>query len=114
MDDRQPMTPEEFDRACRELTTLQPNLSETSGKRSVVRNAEVGGNPASKHIYGMARDFVAGHEEELVQAAIVAQVLGLWYVVHDAGSGDHLHVQGLAPGPIPDWWLGKYAKKTEG
>lgn len=114
MDQRQPMTPEEFDRACRELTTLQPNLSETSGKRSTVRNAQVGGNPYSKHLHGMARDYVAGHTEELNQAAIVAQVLGLWYLVHDTGSGDHLHVQGLPPGEVPEWWTQKYVKRKEG
>ena len=105
---RQPKTPAEFDAACRYIVAACPYLSETSGYRSEARNSFVGGNPASKHLLGMARDFVAPRTEQLQVAAEVAHELGLWFIVHDKGSGDHLHVQGLPPGDPPDWWLAKY------
>ncbi len=113
MAERQPMSPVEFDEACRKLCTLCPNLSESSGKRSVVHNNIVGGHPNSKHLLGMARDFSAGNEEELIEASLLAEVLGLWYVVHTKNSGIHLHVQGLPTGPIPQWWELKYVQRTE-
>ena len=107
MADRHTMTPVEFDAACRELRYHCPYLSETSGTRSKERNAAVGGNPESKHLYGLAKDFV-DEDGEYGSAANVAAELGLWFVVHDKGSGNHLHVQGAAPGPIEAWWLEKY------
>ena len=103
------MTPSEFDAACRQLERKFPDLSATSGRRSVERNAAVGGNPASKHVIGMARDFV-GEMEVMREAALAAGELGLWFVVHDKGSGDHLHVQGLPPGEVPGWWVLKYGE----
>ena len=105
---RQPMTPAEFDAACRELTAHCPWLSETSGRRSSTRNESVGGKPGSKHVLGMARDFV-GTQDEMRQAQIVANRLGFWTLLHDVGSGDHLHVQGLPTGEVPEWWTDKYA-----
>lgn len=109
MPNRHTMTPVEFDAACRELLSQCEYLSETSGTRSEERNAAVGGNPESKHLYGIARDFVANDSAQYYSAAgATARDLGLWFVVHDKGSGDHLHVQGAAPGPIEDWWLEKY------
>ena len=111
-DHRQPMTPAEFDAACRELKRRCPWLSETSGWRSEARNTRVGGNPQSKHMIGMARDFAAESPEGHTQALPVAHGLGLWGMVHDVGSGDHLHVQGLPPGEIPSWWLAKYRKEV--
>ena len=103
-DTRQPMTPEEFDRACRELTRRCPWLSETSGYRSPERNERVGGSDQSKHLLGMGRDF-GGSAEGIRQAARVAVELGLWILIED----DHLHVQGLPPGDVPEWWMLKYA-----
>lgn len=104
---RQPMTPVEFDAACRLLIHRCPWLSETSGRRSAARNAAVGGHAESKHLIGMARDFVSPNTNGLNQAAIKAKDLALWTKVHDVGSGDHLHVQGLPTGPPPSWWLAK-------
>jgi len=107
MADRHTLTPAEFDAACRELQRRCPYLSETSGTRSKERNAAVGGNPESKHLYGLARDFVDEHGR-YVTAERTAIDLGLWFKTHDKGSGNHLHVQGAAPGPIEEWWLEKY------
>ncbi len=102
------MTPAEFDAACRLLIRECPWLSETSGRRSAERNEAVGGHAESKHLLGMARDFVSPSQNGLNQAAIKAQELGLWFKVHDAGSGDHLHIQGLPKGQVHPWWLAKY------
>ena len=107
-EDRQPMTPSEFDDTCRTLERRCPWLWTTSGYRSAERNERVGGHPDSKHVVGMARDYVAASVEKMHDAASVARSLGLWVVVHDAGSGDHIHTQGLPPGPIPAWWRDKY------
>lgn len=108
-DVRRPMTPAEFDAACRELRRRCPFLSETSGARTAARNAAAGGRPDSKHVLGMARDFGADgsaqeRHERLVEASRVALELGLWCLVHDVGKGDHLHAQGLPVGPVPVEW----------
>lgn len=107
---RHPMTPAEFDAACREIEEYFPTLSATSGRRSVERNDQVGGNPKSKHVLGMARDYVAPTLGELHDAHEFAESVGLWGVVHDTGSGDHLHVQGLPVGDPPEWWVAKYGR----
>ena len=101
------LTPAEFDARCRLLIRRAPYLSETSGTRSTVHNAAVGGDTNSKHLFGMARDFVSddGDYSELDELCIA---LGLRYVIHDKGSGNHLHVQGLPPGPIAEWWLARF------
>jgi len=109
IDSRQPFSPAEFDAVCRELRRQCPYLSETSGARSAARNSSVGGNPRSKHVIGMARDFVAPSVAQLKESSIIARKLGMWVVVHDVGSGDHLHTQGLPPGEIPYWWRSKYS-----
>lgn len=105
---REALSPAEFDAACRELWHRCPYLSETSGRRSEARNSMVRGHPNSKHIIGMARDFVAPDQEMMEAACLVAIELGLWAQVHDVGSGNHLHVQGLSPGEVPGWWMNKY------
>jgi len=117
--ERNPMSPEEFDRACRTLVRGCPWLSETSGYRSKGRNEAVGGSPHSKHLLGMARDFAAPSMNGLGQADKFARTLGLWTYIHDVGSGSHLHVQGLAPnskekGDVPDWWMKKYGGVRDG
>ena len=104
MTDRHTMTPVEFDAAKRELLASCPYLSETSGYRSKEHNAAVGGHPESKHLYGLAQDFVDEHHH-YEEPARVAVSLGLWVKVTDG----YLHVQGAAPGPQPWWWRQKYA-----
>lgn len=107
---RSTLTPAEFDARCRELEARHPGLSQTSGRRSTSRNRAAGGKPESKHVLGMARDYVHDDNstEMLHAVATSALGLGLWVEVHDVGSGDHVHVQGLPPGPVPAWWAAKY------
>ncbi len=102
------MTPCEFDAACRELERRAPWLWATSGYRGAEHNADVGGNVMSKHVLGMARDYGAKDQAGLEQGAEAARGLGFWIEVHDVGSGEHVHVQGLEPGAPPSWWLAKY------
>lgn len=109
---RTAMTPEEFDRKCRLLWGECRFLSETSGRRSYKRNERVKGKKKSKHPYGMAKDFAAPSVKQLHKAMGVARQLGFWVQTHDVGSGQHLHVQGLAPGNPPKWWVEKYGKET--
>lgn len=111
---RRCMTPREFDQASNRLMELFPGLSQTSGARSDSRNQRVGGAEGSKHAIRrrVAQDYALENpdgspmtneqRERLIRAC---KVLGFWAVIHDAGSGDHLHTQGLPPGPIPElWW----------
>jgi len=102
------MTPAEFDANCRIFERRCPWLWQTSGYRSPEHNADVGGSALSKHPMGMARDYGAANQDGLDRAAKVALELGFWVVVHDVGSGDHLHLQGLPKGPPDLWWLEKY------
>jgi len=102
------MTPSEFDAACRELVRLEPYLSETSGHRTVARNAQAGGSEVSKHLLGMARDFAADEGHGLQAAETTAEELGMWAGGHDVGSGNHLHCQGLPVGLVQRWWLAKF------
>ena len=97
MSDRQPMTPSEFDAKVRSLMRVCPWLSQTSGWRSEEHNAAVGGSPRSKHMIGMAADFVSS-EYGLSQANDHARALGFWTQVH--GEPPHLHIQGLPPGSV--------------
>lgn len=108
MSDRQPMTPREFDAACRALEHACPFLRQTSGYRNAEHNRRVGGAPQSKHLIAMARDYSADSLEDLYEAMGVARRLGMWVAVHDKGSGMHFHGQGLPPGEIADWWRAKY------
>ena len=103
------MTPMEFDANVRQLTRVCPWLSVTSGYRSEERNSEVGGHPTqSKHLLGMAVDFVSG-ERGLEQGREYARKLGFWTIIH--GDPPHLHVQGLPPDGSEDlsWWFAKYS-----
>ena len=119
--ERKPMSPAAYDAACRELRRRCPWLSETSGARTKARNAAKGGKLESKHVFGghnaVSRDFVADGNATTraarhKQAAAVAVELGMWVLVHDVGTGDHLHTQGLAPGLVPEWWVKEFATET--
>ena len=106
-DPRLPLSPCEFDSMCRRLERIFPDLSQTSGKRSVARNQKVGGNPLSKHLLGMARDYGTDSEPDKAMQdhySTIAISLGLWPLYHD----NHLHIQGLPPGEIPQWWKDRY------
>ena len=115
-DNRQPMTPAEFDAACRELLRRCPFLSETSGHRSQKRNAEVGGSEHSKHLLGMAQDFGLDDPDDpdQMQAANLEAIgLGMWTEPRPHGTGPHLHTQGLPPGPVAEWWMAKYGPEAQ-
>ena len=109
---RRAMTPVEFDANCRLLWGKFQFLSETSGRRSRERNIQVGGKKKSKHAYGMAKDFSAPTNDQLMVAMAYARQLGFRVETHNVGSGQHLHVQGLAPDDPPEWWVEKYGKET--
>jgi len=107
-DIRQPMTPAEFDAACRELEEDWGDLiSVTSGFRSWAHNSVVGGHPESKHPLGMARDYKYHHSE--LDALTFAELKhrGFWAMKYDDWGW---HIQGLAPGPPPEWWVAKYGR----
>ncbi len=109
------MTPAEFDAACRALWRRFVSLSETSGRRTPGRNSDpvVDGLPTSKHLLGMGKDFTArpileGIAEQQYYGRVAAyarEKLGLWVEI----EADHVHVQGLPPGPVLRWWMDKYA-----
>lgn len=69
-----------------------PGLRFTSGYRDPQRNAAAGGVKNSKHLTGQASDFV-GSEEEMQAAAAWAKARGAKVLVHDSGSGRHLHIE---------------------
>ncbi len=100
---REPMTPAEFDAACRDFERRVWSASCTSGRRSVERNRAVDGHPESKHLIGMARDYA--YERDDWQSAFgVAEELGFHTLFYPWGC----HVQGLPVGPLPDWWVAKF------
>lgn len=64
----------------------------TSGYRDPKRNAAAGGVKNSKHLTGQASDLV-GTEEEMQAAAAAARAMGAKTLIHDSGSGRHLHIE---------------------
>ena len=111
--ERVPLSPAEFAAACRMLERRRRDLSLRSGVRTEEHDRSVSGAGAlSKHRrpYAMAHDYTSVHAYEVGSMAAdalvrAAQELGLWAIYHDAGTGAHLHVQGLPPGPAAEGWL---------
>lgn len=69
-----------------------PGLRLSGGHRTVERNREVNGSPTSYHLSGRAADFV-GTQAEMQAGADWANANGAVEVlIHNAGSGTHLHV----------------------
>lgn len=107
---RAPMTPAEFDAAMRRLRNQYTELRTTSRNRY--------GDPG-KHGIDMAEDLTWKDPElglplpeihpDVADVVDFARgILGLWGLYHNAGTGLHFHFQGLAPGPVPEWWAEKY------
>lgn len=69
-----------------------PGLRFTSGYRDPARNKAAGGVENSKHLTGEASDFV-GSESEMEAAAAWARSQGAKVLIHDSGSGRHLHIE---------------------
>ena len=110
MSEKTPFSPAEFDLACRELEQRHPACWATSGYRGMVHNLDVGGHPGSKHTVRpcMARDYTATTGAERLALAQTAGELGLWYESRPHGTGAHVHIQGLPPGPIPHHFKKRY------
>lgn len=71
-----------------------PGARITSGQRTAVHNAAVGGVPNSQHITGTALDFVApGSSLKDVKDYFASKGVNVTVLQHDAGSGMHFHVQ---------------------
>ena len=83
-----------------------PGVRVTSLNRSKAHNAAVNGVPNSQHIgenanESTALDFVApGMTLKQVQAKFAAAGASVKVLRHDAGSGDHFHVQGAKPARV--------------
>lgn len=68
------------------------NLRISGGHRTAARNSAVGGVPNSLHLTGRAADFV-GSSQDMRAALSWARANGAREaLIHDAGSGTHLHV----------------------
>lgn len=68
--------------------------------RTRAHNAAVGGVPNSQHLLGTAIDLVP-NDGDLEGLAMYAQQLGAFgYVTNE---GDHVHLQLLPAGVIPEW-----------
>lgn len=116
-DQRKPMSPAQFDAACRVVEAENPSCWQSSGYRNPVYNMCVpGAQTNSKHamLPVMARDYCALSEAELQAIASSARRQELWVIVHDSGTGRHVHLQGLPTGPTAlDWWR-KHGETRDG
>ena len=98
------MTKTQFKEATNKIGTAFPGLRLTSTFRTEAKNVRVKGHRLSKHQNEMASDFV-GSPEDMQAGLARAHELGLSAKVHDAGSGMHLHTQGMTPGRVTQEWL---------
>ncbi len=106
-DTREPMTPAEFAEACRQFELrFAGGVHQTSGTRSIRGNQDAGGHEQSKHLIGMARDYLIENDgwPLMADALRYTRILGLWVKPYTWG----LHLQGLPPGDVPTWWVAKY------
>jgi hypothetical protein len=64
----------------------------SSGYRDPAHNARVNGVANSRHLLGRAADF-SGSAKEMQEAAAWAKARGAQTLIHNAGSGQHLHLE---------------------
>lgn len=69
-----------------------PGLRFSSGHRTPEQNKRANGVPNSRHLTGKATDF-SGSEKDMQAAAAWAKSQGAKVLIHDAGSGRHLHIE---------------------
>lgn len=75
-----------------QMSSMFPGLKITSGFRDPDHNAAVGGVANSRHLSGEATDWV-GSQKDMQNALAWAKNNGaVEALIHDAGSGWHLHV----------------------
>jgi len=116
---RRELSPGEYKKAVDSLVKkwrsegLGPRI--TSGFREKPAKGE---KAASKHKVqaGIASDFVfnkklTGAFKDKIYKDVLAA--GLWRNIHDAGTGTHLHTQGIPPGPISNKWLKKHTNEAD-
>ena len=112
---RRPLSPAEFDAACRVIEAENPGCWVSSGYRNPDHNlATPGAISTSKHamLPCMARDYCAETPGELEAIAESAYRQGLWRIVHDTtGTGLHTHVQGLPIGPPTLEWMQRWGER---
>lgn len=94
---RPPLSRRDFDAACARLEEIYQNagISCTSGVRSNSRNQSLRAS-GSSHVKGLGRDYVFDVKMMAVDKAlayVICKALGFRAEFHDAGTGDHLHVQ---------------------
>jgi len=108
---RHPLSAAEFRAAVARFRELYPGSVITSTHRSREHNQAVGGGESSKHLLSaiepVACDLdwpelpaIEKGDATALQMNHDARVLGLWGEYHDA----HMHLQGLAVGPVPAGW----------
>lgn len=74
------------------------NASQSSGPRTTLRNAQVGGHENSKHQIswgGVGWDLVPDRLADMPRLSQAARLLGFWVEVEE----DHVHLQSIRPGP---------------
>ena len=131
---RRPLSPDEFRARVQRLLELREGGRITSTWRSEGQNSAVGGSPESKHLWGpltpIAVDIVWNYVSSLdlksrqhpdTETAVThaletyhtevledAKTLGLYGIVHDKGSGIHLHLQAVPPGELSTEYKTKF------
>jgi len=90
---RPDLTIDQFQRLMDTFDHESFGLEISSKQRDVDYNAAVDGDVNSKHISGMAIDYV-GSEEAMQKAFAWGAAHGIFGEVHDVGSGRHYHAQG--------------------
>jgi len=102
---RKPMTRMQYAAAKIRLESMYPDMNHTSGRRSIYHNEYVGGSEYSKHLIGMADDYIFDVCHPLTpKFGEMLVVLGFWFKFYN-DDDFKFHIQGLPPGKVADWWV---------